>query len=128
MFGISLTYSWQVKDAENRLRHKLFPPIAWMKLTDFNVLTCCPKTCQNRQPILPGNIVLFRTCTVAAIPCCSIFPRNWLNGLQTTMLWSSMCLPDLTRQNPGALRHSIEFCRHASCLTRAESTFTPSRQ
>ena len=36
-------YSWQVKDAEHRLRHKLFPPKAWMKLTDFNVLTSCPK-------------------------------------------------------------------------------------
>ena len=35
--------SWQVKDAEHRLRHKLFPPNAWMKLTDFNVLTSCPK-------------------------------------------------------------------------------------
>ena len=33
----------QVKDAEHRLRHKLFPPNAWMKLTDFNVLTSCPK-------------------------------------------------------------------------------------
>jgi hypothetical protein len=38
-----MTYSWQVKDAELRLRHKLFPPNAWMKLTDFNVLTSCPK-------------------------------------------------------------------------------------
>ncbi len=43
MFGICMTYSWQVKDAEHRLRHKLFPPNAWMKLTDFNVLTSCPK-------------------------------------------------------------------------------------
>jgi len=34
-----MTYSWQVKEAEHRLRHKLFPPNAWMKLTDFNVLT-----------------------------------------------------------------------------------------
>ncbi len=34
---------WQVKDAELRLRHKLFPPNAWMKLTDFNVLASCPK-------------------------------------------------------------------------------------
>ncbi len=25
------------------MRHKLFPPNAWMKLTDFNVLTSCPK-------------------------------------------------------------------------------------
>ncbi len=38
-----MKYSWQVKDAEHRLRHKLFPPNAWMKLTDFNVLTSCPK-------------------------------------------------------------------------------------
>ncbi len=38
-----MTYSWQVKDAEHCLRHKLFPPNAWMKLTDFNVLTSCPK-------------------------------------------------------------------------------------
>jgi hypothetical protein len=32
-----------VKDAEQRLRHKLFPPNSWMKLKDFNVLTSCPK-------------------------------------------------------------------------------------
>jgi hypothetical protein len=32
----------QVKDALHRLRHKLFPPNAWMKLTDFNILTLCP--------------------------------------------------------------------------------------
>ena len=31
--------SWQVKDAEHRLRHKLFPPNAWMKLTDFHIST-----------------------------------------------------------------------------------------
>ncbi len=34
----------QIKDAEHRLRHKLFPPNAWMKLTDFNVLTSCGRT------------------------------------------------------------------------------------
>ncbi len=68
------------------------------------------------------------TCTVAAIPCCSFFPRNWLSGLQITMLWSWMCLQDLTRQDPGVRPHSIEFCRHASCLIRAESTFTSSSQ
>ncbi len=33
----------QVKDAEHRFRHKLFPRNAWMKLTDFNILTSCPK-------------------------------------------------------------------------------------
>ncbi len=33
----------QVKDAEHPLRHKMFPSNAWMKLTDFNVLTSCPK-------------------------------------------------------------------------------------
>ena len=38
-----MKYSWQVKNAKHRLRHKLFPPNAWMKLTDFNVLTSCPK-------------------------------------------------------------------------------------
>ena len=32
----------QVKEAEQRLRHKLFPPNAWMKVSDFNVLTSCP--------------------------------------------------------------------------------------
>ncbi len=32
-------YCTQVKDTEHRLRHKLFPPNAWMKLMDFNVLT-----------------------------------------------------------------------------------------
>ena len=35
--------SLQVKEVESRLRHKLFPPNAWMKVTDFNVLTSCPK-------------------------------------------------------------------------------------
>ena len=35
----------QVKDAKSRLRHKLFPPNlnAWMRVTNFNVLTSCPK-------------------------------------------------------------------------------------
>jgi hypothetical protein len=33
----------QVKDVELRLRHKLFPPNSWMKLTDLDVLTLCPK-------------------------------------------------------------------------------------
>ena len=40
---LNVMYSWQVKDAEHRLRHKLFPANAWMKLTDFNFLTSCPK-------------------------------------------------------------------------------------
>jgi hypothetical protein len=63
-------------------------------------------------------------CNVKAIPCCSFFPRNWLSGLQTTMLRSLMCHPDLTRHYPGVQQHSIKFCRHAG----TESTFTPSRQ
>ena len=33
----------QVKEAEQHLRHKLFPPNAWMKVADFHVLTSCPK-------------------------------------------------------------------------------------
>jgi hypothetical protein len=33
----------QVKDSESRLRHKLFPPNAWMRVTNFNVLISCPK-------------------------------------------------------------------------------------
>ena len=35
----------QVKDAESSLRygHKLFPPNAWVLVTDFDVLTSCPK-------------------------------------------------------------------------------------
>ena len=35
----------QVKEAEQHLWHKLFkfPPYAWMKVSDFNVLTSCPK-------------------------------------------------------------------------------------
>jgi hypothetical protein len=36
---LNVKYSWQVKDAKHRLRHKLFPPIAWMKLTDFHIST-----------------------------------------------------------------------------------------
>ncbi len=45
MYGIYNTFIlyMQVKDAEHRLRHKLFPPNAWMRLTDFDVLTSCPK-------------------------------------------------------------------------------------
>jgi hypothetical protein len=33
----------QVREVEAELRHKLFPPNAWMKISDFNVLTSCPK-------------------------------------------------------------------------------------
>ena len=33
----------QVRDVEAELRHKLFPPNAWMKVLDFDVLTSCPK-------------------------------------------------------------------------------------
>ena len=33
----------QVREVEAELRHKLFPLNAWMKVTDFNVLTSCPK-------------------------------------------------------------------------------------
>ena len=32
-----------VKDAEQRLLHKLLPSNAWMKVADFRVLTSCPK-------------------------------------------------------------------------------------
>ncbi len=79
-------------------------------------------------PIQQNNILLLSMCTVEAIPCCSFFPRNWLSGLQTTMLRSLMCHPDLTRYDPGIQQHSIQFCRHASSLTGTESIFTPSRQ
>ncbi len=81
-----------------------------------------------RLPIQQDNILLLSMCTVEAISCCSFFPRYWLSGLQTTMLWSLMCHPDLTRHDPGVQQHSIEFCRHASSLTGTDSTFTPSRQ
>ena len=37
------TFLPQVKDAEQRLRHKLFPPNSWMKLKGFNILASCPK-------------------------------------------------------------------------------------
>jgi hypothetical protein len=33
----------QVRAAEAELRHKLFPPNAWMKVLHFNVLTSCPE-------------------------------------------------------------------------------------
>jgi hypothetical protein len=33
----------QVRAAEAELRHKLFPPNAWMKVLHFNGLTSCPK-------------------------------------------------------------------------------------
>ena len=33
----------QVHKLEAELRHKLFPPNAWMKVLYFNVLTSCPK-------------------------------------------------------------------------------------
>jgi hypothetical protein len=32
----------QVRAAEAQLRHKLFPPNAWVKVLHFNVLTSCP--------------------------------------------------------------------------------------
>ena len=32
-----------MKNAESRLQHKLFPHNAWMLVTDFDVLTLCPK-------------------------------------------------------------------------------------
>ena len=33
----------QVRDVEAELKHKLFPPNAWMKVLHFDVLTSCPK-------------------------------------------------------------------------------------
>ena len=84
--------------------------------------------CQDRRPIWQGNIKQLRTCTVPAILCCNFFHRNWLSGLQTTMLKSWMCLSDLTLHNPGVQRHSIQLCRNASSLTGRETTSTPSRQ
>jgi hypothetical protein len=33
----------QVHKMESELRHKLFPPNAWMKVLHFNVFTSCPK-------------------------------------------------------------------------------------
>ena len=33
----------QVREAEALIKHKLFPPNAWMKVLNFNVLTSCPK-------------------------------------------------------------------------------------
>ncbi len=33
----------QVRAAKAELRHKLFPPNAWIKVLHFNVLTSCPK-------------------------------------------------------------------------------------
>ncbi len=62
--------------------------------------------CLDRLQILRGSILLLSTCTVAAIPCCSFLPRNWLSGLQITMLLSWMCLQDLTRRDPGVRPHS----------------------
>ena len=46
MLCILQRYSYfftQVHQVESELRHKLFPPNAWMKVSNFNVLTCCPK-------------------------------------------------------------------------------------
>ena len=39
-----LVVRMQVNYAESRLRHKLFPLNAWMRVTNFNVLKSCPKT------------------------------------------------------------------------------------
>ena len=38
-----LFFFTQVRQVESELRHKLFPPNSWMKVSQFNVLTCCPK-------------------------------------------------------------------------------------
>jgi hypothetical protein len=40
---VNLISYFQVREVEAELRHKLFPPNAWMKVADFNVLTSCPK-------------------------------------------------------------------------------------
>ncbi len=67
--------------------------------------------CQGKrqQPIWRGSVLLLSTCTVATIPCCSFFPRNWLSGLQITMLLSWMCLQDLTRQDPEPGPQSVSW-------------------
>ena len=69
-----MTYSWQVKDAEHRLRHKLFPPIAWMKLTDFHI-----STATDRRTLLSAAVPM-----VLALPHggAAIFTRS------TTWLWN----------------------------------------
>ena len=42
---MNLISYFQVREVEAELRHKLFPPgpNAWTKVSDFNVLTSCPK-------------------------------------------------------------------------------------
>ncbi len=43
MINIALSILMQVRVAEAGLRHKHFPPNAWMKVLHFHVLTSCPK-------------------------------------------------------------------------------------
>jgi hypothetical protein len=56
-----------------------------------------------------GNILLLSTCTVAAIPCCSFFPRYWLSGFANNYAEELNVPPRTNRQNPGVQPRSIEF-------------------
>ncbi len=57
------------------------PPVSTLCSWSSNISACL-----DRLPIQRGSILLLSTCSIAAIHCCSFFPRNWLSGLQTTML------------------------------------------
>jgi hypothetical protein len=43
MIDIAWSILMQVRAAKAEIRHKLFPPNAWMKVLHYNVLTSCPK-------------------------------------------------------------------------------------
>ncbi len=73
--------------------------------------------CLDRLPIWRGSILLLSTCTVAAIPCCSFFPRSWLSGLQITMLKSWMCLQDLKKYQ-GEFIYMV-YVLYITCICRS---------
>ena len=71
----------QVKEAEQRLLHKLFPPNAWMKVADFHVLTSCPKDKLHQwfiglygEHIIPA--IVHRYTTVLQRPNLIYFDKN----------------------------------------------------
>jgi hypothetical protein len=63
---------------ESELRHKLFPPNAWMKVLHFNILTSCPKDELHQwfiglygEHIIPA--IVHRYTKLPAYPC----PGQW---------------------------------------------------
>ena len=70
-----------MKEAEQRWLHKLFPPNAWMKVADFDVLSSCPKDELHQwfiglygEPIIPA--IMHRYTSVLQRPDLIYFDKN----------------------------------------------------